>query len=93
MPRKVDLAALASTDVPASTPSRGSPGVTELPLDKVSTNPLNKRTDADEDQAELNAMAETIKSTGSCSRSSSSPRPRSPPPNRMRPRQSAMRGG
>lgn len=64
MPRKVDLAALASTDVPDSTPSRGFPGVTELPLDKVSTNPLNKRTDADEDQAELDEMAETIKQHG-----------------------------
>ena len=53
MPRKVDLAALASTDIPDSSPGRGSPGITELPLDKVSTNPLNKRTDADEDQAEI----------------------------------------
>ena len=66
MSRKVDLAALAATDVPDSTPSsgRGSAGVTELPIDKVTTNPLNKRAEADEDQAELEAMAQTIREHG-----------------------------
>ena len=66
MSRKVDLAALAAADVPDSTPSasRASAGVTELPIDRVVANPLNKRTEADEDQAELEAMAQTIREHG-----------------------------
>ena len=64
---KVDLASLAGADVVDSAPrSRGrrQSGVTELAIDEVAANPLNQRTPADEDQVELEAMADTIAAHG-----------------------------
>lgn len=62
---KVNLAALASTDVSDSEPRTArAAGATELPVDRIVANPLNQRTDDDEDVAELEAMAETIRTHG-----------------------------
>ena len=62
---KVNLAALASTDVPDSDPRTArTAGATELPVDRLAVNPLNQRADSDEDADELEAMAETIRAHG-----------------------------
>lgn len=62
---KVNLAALASTDVPDSDPRTArAAGATELPVDRLAVNPLNQRTDSDEDADELEAMAETVRAHG-----------------------------
>ena len=62
---KVDLATLASADVPDSSPRAARPaGATELPIHMVAVNPLNQRTSGDEDAAELEALAATIREHG-----------------------------
>ncbi|HEY2223744.1 ParB/RepB/Spo0J family partition protein [Actinomycetospora sp.] len=65
MGRRVDFASLAADPVADSEPRPTKPaGVTELPIDKVAANPLNQRTEVDEDQDELDRMADTIREHG-----------------------------
>lgn len=49
--------------VPAADPS-GALVVRDLPLEQIATNPLNARTEADEDRAELQHLADTIAARG-----------------------------
>lgn len=42
-------------------------GVTELPIEKIAPNPLNQRTEVDEDPEELERMAAPSASTACCS--------------------------
>lgn len=63
--RKVNLAALAAADVPdSSPPPMRQSGVTELPIDKVTANPLNQRSDTEEHPQELEQLAATIREHG-----------------------------
>lgn len=65
MARKVNLASLAADDVADSTPQeRHRAGATELPIDKVALNPLNQRSDGDEDPDELAELTATIREHG-----------------------------
>ena len=62
---KVNLATLAHTDVTDIASRAGRPaGATELPVDRVAPNPLNQRTTCDEDDAELQALADTVDAHG-----------------------------
>ena len=65
MARKVNLASLAADDVADSAPQeRPAAGATELPIDKVALNPLNQRSEGDEDPDELAELTATIREHG-----------------------------
>lgn len=66
MGRRVDFASLAADPLPDSEPPAPpkTAGVTELPIEKIAPNPLNQRTEVDEDPEELERMANTIREHG-----------------------------
>ena len=66
MGRRVNLAELADDELPSTPRAKksGASGVTELPLEHLVSNPLNQRSDDEEDLEEFERMVDTVRQHG-----------------------------